>query len=160
MWETTILPLLSTWWPVLAVVAGVAIFIYLLRYVLTNSKVQSILATIVSSEAAIISVFGGNAEAIFLILKQIQKAISDEKLTVLEAQKIAENIIKEAFDKLDIELSVAYWAVLKFVVNKMIEAIVLYGQSDEVEKILVNMTKNINVAKIEMYTLNSKNSKK
>jgi hypothetical protein len=156
MWETTILPLLSTWWPVLAVVAGVAIFIYLLRYVLTNSKVQSILATIVSSEAAIISVFGGNAEAIFLILKQIQKAISDEKLTVLEAQKIAENIIKEAFDKLDIELSVAYWAVLKFVVNKMIEAIVLYGQSDEVEKILVNMTKNINVAKIEMYTLNSK----
>jgi len=45
-------------------------------------------------------------------------------------------------------------------VNKMIEAIVLYGQSDEVEKILVNMTKNINVAKIEMYTLNSKNSKK
>ena len=156
MWETTVLPFLLMWWPAIAVVMGVVILIYLLRYILTNSQAQSVLAAIISSEVVIIAIFGDKAKDIFDILRVIQQDISDQNLTVEEAQEIAEKIIKEAFEELDIELSVIHWAILKFVVNKIIEAIILYGKTDEVEVINNNMRNNLNVAQFEVSEFKSK----
>jgi len=149
MWDNILLPFLLSSWPMVAVIVGVAVVIFLLRYVLINSKLQSILSAIISSEVAIVAVFGEKAEEVIAILKQVQEAIVDQNLSVEEAQKLAENMAKKALEELGIQVTIIHWAILKFVLGKLVEAIVIY-RSKEVASILSNMEANVKSVKIQM----------
>jgi len=155
MWEN-IMPLLATFWPVLAVVVGVIVLIVVLKLISKNNIAQNVLNILISSEAILIAIFGDRVKEIFQILKDIVAALADQNLTVAEAEKLAQDIIDAALQELDIELSVTNMAILMFVVNKIIEAIITHQKAEEVSDILDNMQKNIEFAQARVEILNKK----
>lgn len=135
-------------WPALASAAAAILLVAVIIILRKNAVAHNILNVLAASDTLLIAIFGERVGVIFTIINDIVDALSDEKVTLEEAQMIAEDVIVAAIKQFSLELSVPQAEVLMFVVNRIIEAIIIYGKQNEVRAVMTTMSATVNKAEM------------